>query len=550
MKKYFKYATLALLTGTLFFTSCETVELELTENPNALTSDQADPNLLLNSVQISYRNAMGTFLNQGEDLTRISYFGSRIYFAGLTGNTLNGSWTNLYANMIPDVANISALNTDGSLNFQEGVGKALVAHTTLMMVDFVGDIPFSQVNNPLEFPNPELDDDATVYEGALAMLDEANALLADSSDGEDLYYEGDVESWIKFVNTVRLKAAITTGDLTTFDSIIANSPFISATADDMQWQYGTSEVNPDERHPRYAADYTPSGANLYQSNWLMNQMLENNDPRIRYYFTRMNGCTPGASCDPEGNGETLACSLVTAPPHYQTAGFQDIFCFLEDGYWGRTHGNNEGTPPDSFFRTAVGVYPAAGFFDDDSFRNVGLGLAGGGAGIRPIILASYVDFWRAERAMLAGDTAGAIGFIMDGLAKSIDKVQSFVALDGDADTSFEPTSDDIDTFIADIETAFNDGTMEDKWNVLAEQYWVTMYGGGLESYNFYRRQGYPTTLVPNIEVDPGPFPRSFPYASGEVIANPNVSQKTDLNGQVFWDTNPPSSANGGFPASN
>ncbi len=547
MKNIFKYALPLLFTGAFLFTSCETIELEQLANPNALSSDQADPALLLNSIQLNYRNAMGTFLNNSEDLTRISYFGNRNYFAGLNGGTLDGTWTALYANMIPDVANIEALNTDGSLNYQEAVGKALVAHTYLMMVDFVGDIPFSQTNNPLEFPNPALDDDADVYAGALALLAEAKSLMqSDTANGGDLYYDGDNDSWIKFMNTVALKAAITTGDLATFDNIINTQPFISETADDMQWQYGTSEVNPDERHPRYAGDYTPSGANFYQSNWFMNLMLETNDPRIRYYFTRMNDCTPGASCNPAGNGETLGCSLQSAPPHY--AGF--TFCYLENGYWGRDHGNQEGTPPDAFFRTAWGVYPAAGFFDDDSFRNVGLGLGGAGAGIRPIMLASYVDFWRAERAMIAGDTDGALGFITDGIEKSMNKVFAFSAVDADRDASFEAASADVDAFIADIESEFNSGSTDDKWNVLAEQYWVAMFGGGMEAYNFYRRQGYPTTLQPNLEPDPGPFPRSFPYATGEVIANPNVAQKADLNGQVFWDTNPASSANGGFPASN
>lgn len=546
MKKIFKYAFSALLTGTLVFTSCETIELEQLENPNALSSDQADPDLLLNAIQINYRNAMGTFQNNSENLTRITYFGGRDYFAGLTGLTLDGTWTALYANMIPDVANIEVLNTDGSLNYQEAIGKALVAHTTLMMVDFVGDIPFSEVNNPLEFPNPSLDEGSTVYQGALDLVDEAIALMGtvDNPSG-DLYY-GDTARWIKFMNTVKLKAAITTGDLATFDSIIASEPFISSEEDDMQWQYGTSEVNPDERHPDYAADYTPSGANIYQSNWMLNHMLETNDPRIRYYFTRMTDCTPGASCDPDGDGETLGCSLIAPPLHY--AGF--TFCFLEDGYWGRDHGNDEGTPPDAFFRTAVGAYPTSGYFDDDSFRNVGLGLAGAGAGIRPIILSSYVDFWQAERAMLAGDAPGALGFITAGLQKSMDKVFPFAALDANRDTAFEATQADVDAFIAAIEAEFNAGSTDDQWNILAEQYWVTMYGGGMEAYNFYRRQGYPTTLQPNLEPDPGGFPRSFPYANGEVVANPNVAQKADQSVQVFWDTNPPSSATGGFPASN
>ena len=169
---------------------------------------------------------------------------------------------------------------------------------------------------------------------------------------------------------------------------------IEDAADDFAFPYGTNVQQPDNRHPDYAADYTDSGANIYQSNWLMKLMNDNDDPRRRYYFYRQDPCTPGASCDPDGDGETLSCSLESAPVHYITGGFS--FCFLENGYWGRDHGDTDGTPPDNFTRTAVGVYPAGGRFDDDAFSNVGLGVGAGGFGIEPIFLSSYVDFMRAE----------------------------------------------------------------------------------------------------------------------------------------------------------
>ena len=76
--------------------------------------------------------------------------------------------------------------------------------------------------------------------------------------------------------------------------------------------------------------------------------------------------TPGADADP--NEEDLNCSLAVPPPHYD--GF--TYCSVPNGYWGRSHGNDEGTPPDNFKRAAVGVYPAGGRFDDSSFGNVGL----------------------------------------------------------------------------------------------------------------------------------------------------------------------------------
>lgn len=569
MKNTIKFIMAFLMAGSTLFYSCETIELEQIENPNTLTPDQADPNLLLNSIQLAYLSNMGDFNANGSNITRIEQFFGRDYFNQLLNDDdMNNNWartysTNLFGNstrgMVPNTFTIEAQNAavgDGSLNYQEGVAKALLAHNMLLLVDFLGPVPFSEINNASEFPAPQVDGGAMVYESALGLLDEASGLLAGAS-GTDLFYNtggsiGSSDQWLRFINTVRLKAAITTGDFGTFDSIIAGDNFISSTTDDFEYRYITNDVQPDGRHPEYIQDYTPSGANNYQSNWLMDTMLDIDDPRLRYYFYRQTDCTPGASCNPNPMGEAvtqLTCSIQTAPVHY-SPDFLDQFCSLEDGYWGRPHGDDQGVPPDSFFRTANGVYPAGGLFDDDRFGNVGLGLGGGGAGIEPFILASYVDFWRAERALAGGDTSGASGFLEDAISKSVTKVLSFGTLDPTADSSFFVDATTASDFVDDVVTAFDDASGDDQFNLLAEQYWIAQFGGGAEAYNFYRRTGFPTSLTPNIEPNPGRFPRTFPYASSEVTSNPNLSQKPDLNLQVFWDTNPPSAPTGGFPASN
>ena len=552
-----------VLAGSTLFYSCETNDLELIDNPNSLTPDQADPDLLLNAVQLGYLSNMSTFNGSASALTRLNVFFSRDYFAGITGNTLDANWSRTYSTanadtrgMIPNAAAIEDLNAlrgDGSLNFQEGVSKALIAHNLMLLVDFVGDIPFSEINNPDEFPAPNVDPGASVYAGALAMLDDAEGLLAGTT-GADLFYGGDSALWIRFINTVRMKAALTTGDLATFTALESAGNFIDSNDSDFQFNYGSNDVNPDERHPDYVNDYTTAGANIYQSNWLMNYMLNNDDPRRFYYFYRQSECTPGASCNPNPTGEAvtqLQCSIQAPPVHLSSAGFGDIFCFLEDGYWGRPHGDDSGVGPDNFNRTAVGVYPAAGLYDDSAFGAVGLDLGGGGAGIEPIILASYVDFMRAEVALTNGDAAGAAGFIQAGLEKSLEKVLAFDELDTSRDSSMDVDDATADAYVAAVVAEFMAAAPgPDQWNILAEQNWVAQYGGGAETYNFYRRTGFPTTLPPNLEPNPGSFVRSYPYANGEVIANPNISQKADQSVQVFWDNNPPSAVTGGFPASN
>ncbi len=611
MKKFIKYISVVFIAGGLF-TSCETTELDNRVSPNDLAADQADPNLLLNSIQLAYMTNQQVLSDRAAELTRIDYFFGRNYFNQLPGNTLNGVWSRTYSSggngagdpvSIGILTNLQGLEsidaeTDVDFSFHIGVAKTLYAHSLFQLADFIGNAAFSEAGNPVEFPAPNLDSAQDVYAAAFVLLNQAESLLAAepaTQGAQDLFYAGDTDAWIKVINTIRLRSYLNTGNIAAFNSIIAGGDFISESADDFQITYGTSELQPDNRHPDYAADYTPSGANIYQSNWLMETMLNNNDPRIRYYFFRQVGETPGADADP--NEEELACSLVVPPQHYLDGGF--TYCSVPNGYWGRSHGNDEGTPPDSFRRAAVGVYPAGGKFDADLFRNgaveltslgpdemegtaddvhefvldgdddgTGLGLGAGGAGIEPIFLSSYVDFWRADVAISSGDMAGAAALLRSGLEKSIEKVQSFVdpqfnsgaLLDGttfvtatgeittpEFASSLVPTADDNTAYIDEIVQEFEDGDMDDKLNVYAEQYFITLFGGATEAYNFYRRVGFPTTLLPNWELNPGPFPRTFLLPQNEVINNPNLTQRTDLNTQVFWDTNPASPT---FPIAN
>lgn len=539
MKKTYKFLLATVfLTGALF-QSCETTELEQVNSPNNLTS--GDPEFLLNNIQTSYRAQQRLFNDESSDLTRIDYFGQRNYFAGNGSGTMNGPWQSLYSTLLPDLQGIEAAQTDANdLRFHVAIAKMLQGHLMMQLVDWIGDIvPLDQATNPIEFPTPELTNDggATAYAQAIAVIDEAIALLNQdpSTTGlTDLFYGGDASKWIKLGNTLKMRAALTTGDISRFNGLVSAGNYISDSSDDFQFNYGTLLAPVNTQHPDYQNDYTSSGANIYQSNWLMNNMLQRDDPRMRYYFYRQSDCTPGASCQPEGNGETLSCSLEATPTHLQGTPSGDTWCFMEDGYWGRQHGDDDGTPPDNFTRTAVGVYPATGRFDDDRFSGVALGQSGNGAGIEPIILASYVDFWIAEVALEGGGSASAA--LTDGMTKSIAKVQSFISFDADADTSFEPSSADVDNYIADTVAAFDAASGDDKWNILAEQYWIALYGGGADAHNFYRRTGYPTTVADNIDPNPGNYPRTLLFPGNEVSANPNVLQRTDNDDAVFWNT--------------
>jgi hypothetical protein len=488
--------------------------------------------------------------------------GSVNYVNAFSPASTNFEWRLAYSNMFSDMKNAEELATNlGGRNKHIGVMKVLKAYTLMALVDYFGDVPYSEATNLSDFPQPNLDDDASVYAAAISMLDQAKTLLQDDESiglGVDYYYNNNFDRWIKLANTLKMNAYLNTrlvdGDAINKLNAIANSGnFIASTADDFQFRYDAVVNNQiDSRHPGYQSDYTAGGVTGYQSNWMMDQMLQDGDPRIRYYYYRQNECTPnsvdenGVACDP--NPEALFCSTQAKPVHYPGS---MVFCSVENGYWGRDHGFGGGIPPDTFLRTGRGVYPVGGNYDDSRFASVGLEQGGGGAGITPIWLASWSHFMLAEVALVSGGAAS--GYLQDAMQISIDKVMSFGSLDGDADLTNTdnggtvPTSGTVSDYISAKVNEFSNGDMASKWNILGLQSFVAHFGNGSNSYNYYRRTGYPTTLQFTVEPTPGNFVRSFFYPADEATPNPNVEQKPNVDGQVFWDNNPSSP---GFPSAN
>ncbi len=142
--------------------------------------------------------------------------------------------------------------------------------------------------------------------------------------------------------------------------------------------------------------------------------------------------------------------------------------------------------------------------------------------------------------------AGARALMTSGIQKSIAKTVAFGPLDTGADLSVAPTADDIADFIAEVQASYDAAVGNDKFNILAKEFFVSQFGNGIDAYNFYRRTGYPSDLQANLEPDPGQFIRSFLYPAVYANNNSSVTQKGSVTTKVFWDTNP----DAGFPLSN
>jgi len=566
MKLINKLFLLALIVG---FVACDT-ELDLQQDPNAVTPDKASVNDLYNQIQLSFAGAFRSAEGVGGNLTRMYHMGSFTYEAHTSPNTFNGLWNVAYAALFPDIDALLALTEERGLDVHSGSVKIMKAYVLMALVDNLNNVPLTEAGQGTDIISPRADDGASVYAAAVALLDEAIGQMSSTSasgPSNDFYYGGDASKWIALANTLKLRAAVTTrltdpaGASSTINSVVSSGNFIQDASGDFQAKYGTQRNNPNSRHWMYNNHYENGDGN-YLSNyymWVLRAGKVNadgnivKDPRLRYYFYRQ--------VDDSNNQDptTYSCHFSTLPtdPDGRPAHFDGVdprlpYCTAwEDGYSGRDHGNGEGIPPDGPIRTHYGLYPGGGLFDDDSFidtRNAGTD-GGLGAGVLPIMLSSFVDFMRAEAALTVGTGEDARALLESGMRKSISKVMSFKSLDpgtfakqieirgggtGTVEELYAPDSDDIEAYIGLVLSNYDAADATGKLDVVMTEYYIALWGNGLESYNMYRRTGMPSNMQPTLEPAGGTFSRSFFLPAVHVNRNATASQK-ELTDRVFWD---------------
>jgi len=550
-----------------FISSCDMTELDLLQDPNSVAPENASVDDLYNSIQLDFGTHIQTMWFNTAGMSRmISHTGAYDYTSATTPTGFNFLWINAYSNVLPDIAALELLASERGLDYHSGTAKIMKAYILTSLVDLFGDVPNSQSGGGTDVIAPVKDPGADVYAAADALLVEAIAQLTGTTaptPANDLAYDGDAGKWVKLAKSLQLRNAVTTrlvnsNAQATINALVAEGDIITSSNDDFVVQYGNTRQNPASRHPFYYNWYETADGN-YMSNYYMYLLNGEKadedgnvvkDPRIRYYFYRQVPDAVGL------NENVYSCHFSDAPdqpgrPTYYPEGIP--YCIVADGYFGRDHLNAEGIPPDGPVRTAYGIYPGGGQYDDDSFESVQQeGTTGAlGEGIEPLMLASFVDFLRAEAALTIGTTDDPRALLESGVRKSIAKVMSFSGqfinpnqvistdLDGN-DILLEvllPTEESIDEYVNLVLDRYDAADADGKLDVVMKEYYIALWGNGLESYNMYRRTGKPDNMAPALESNPGTFIRSFFLPAEHVNFNAAASQKT-LTAPVFWDSNP------------
>jgi hypothetical protein len=539
---------LSSLLVSILFMECETLDLDINQNPNAASPENADINLLLNGVQYNFTEWLGeedadnrVGFEAGMEVVRMLNMSGPLYQNAYEPGDFDDIWRQAYSEILADINAVKTLAIESESFHHLGVVQILESYVLTTLVDYFGDIPYTEAIKGTEVIYPKLDDDQQVYDAAITLLDNAiSNLKMNASAGitNDLFYDGDIDMWITTANSLKLRIfnnirlVDPNRSKSEIESLISEDDLINSTSKDFEIQYGTQKSPVDVRHQQYIDNYIGSPSGEYMSNYFMNSLLNERavvDPRLRYYMYRQTDTYP----EPDAQGLfDLPCLGDTYPSHYSIG--RDPFCIVGLGYWGRDHGNNEGLPSDSDKITTFGTYPIGGKFDDDSFTNVKEDDGLKGAGIHPILLSSYVYFIRAEAALALNTSDNPKVMLEMGIRSSIDKVVNFdPSVKGN---SFATTQDDIDAYVQDVLDAYENATNDSKrMNIIIREYYVASWGNHVEAYNSYRRTGKPENLQPTLLTGTGAFIRSFKYPSVTIDVNININSKADQSVKIFWD---------------
>lgn len=549
MKSILKRIELIMLSGVLLLaTSCSDEFFDINKDPNNPTS--AALSQLLTNSQVAIAGATG--LSTTGLSSHLSVFMHQTVRRGdpdrygTLGNSfmINACWQQLYDIALQDLEVLieSAQNVpEGQVANLEyaGVAKLMKAYAYSVMVDVWGDLPYSEAHQLSEFQNPKFDDDAEIYPQLLSLIDEGIANIEASTSTEplkpgadDLIYGGNNSKWIKFGKTLKLRMLNQLRMVSNVDDqikgLISEGDLISSSGDDFQLMYGTS-VSPDNRHNGFVIDYANQTKTYYISPWFWDVMKGNNpdifsgisDPRVPYYFHKQ--LLPGEA--PQNPSERLDA---------------DGFLTIHFG----SNGPNQAQAQD-VSQTVLGIYPVGGWYDDGSGATV---TANTGTGAAPERMLTYytVLYLQAELALDGVIDGDPRDLLQEAIQASFEKVNEVVA--GTGTTQNVPTieQDAIDEYIASVLEEFDAGDADRQLEIILTEKWIAGFGNSIDSYNDYRRKGYPAIFDPNsdtgpfalITSSPTPFLVSLPWRAEDLNLNQNApAQKNPTMDRVFWDPN-------------
>lgn len=240
MKRTLQIKTLVVLGLVAISTSCKKY-LDVNQNPNDVTAATPDlilPQALTATAALSqtyngaaYGGDLGGYLANAGGVSGFGDFWTFVFNSG----DATACWTDTFDNLQDYQYILNNTSSTGPLKNFNAVARLMKAFDYLRLVDAYGDVPYTQALQGATYLTPAYDKGSDVYKACITEIDNAittfkasNASatsLASNSNGviDVTKYSGvtsssnvalsgssgtDMTNWIKFANTIKLRALI------------------------------------------------------------------------------------------------------------------------------------------------------------------------------------------------------------------------------------------------------------------------------------------------------------------------------------------------------
>ena len=308
--------------------SCEKT-LDINTDPLVATS--ADPNAVLPYIFVQHSSRKVTEL--GTRICDVSQYISNTFNSPNRGNTsvfLTGNtWGMMYDQVLGNLSLIIADAEDAGevRNNVKAIATILSAYVYYELTSLWEDVPFTQALNGQEFPTPEFDNQETVLNGVVGMLDEAISLINNRpSSGEfvitpssDMFYGGDMEQWGILANSLKLRTLmmLRSGGANVDAQINAtlSQPLMSSNDQAALLRYGDSPGAESGMLTIITAFFGPDNEsqNVFGPGDPIDELLsETQDPRWNLWVARNDLDPPGNDIFPDNNTSVLSNNIIRA----------------------------------------------------------------------------------------------------------------------------------------------------------------------------------------------------------------------------------------------
>lgn len=291
--------------GLVVFTGCGEFD-DLNVDPNNPVSVQTGT--LITSAQRSMSDAVGSSLGA----LYAQHISDIIYTEGGRYQSILADFSTWYSGPLQNLQTVIDLNTDpatskdaaasGSNANQIAVARIMKAYFFHFLTDRWGALPYSEALKAREgIYSPKYDSQEAIYAALFTELKEAVAQMDGGAGVKgDIIFDGDMDSWKRFANTIRMNLAIRMADVNNAKAQTEFNDAISAGViqSDVFYPY-LGEAN--NENPWFASFRTRT--DFAVSEGLVNLMKSINDPRL------------GKFADPTLNSAAAGNPMIVGMPY-------------------------------------------------------------------------------------------------------------------------------------------------------------------------------------------------------------------------------------------